>query len=113
MPGGIDISQLGPYLLANGPLGAIVLWLLFDRQKMADRLETAQLTYHDKLLKIVEEVTKAIGASTDAMRTNTTAQERTVESGRAIAEALRLLQATIGALEKDVEDLRRHDREGR
>ena len=56
---------------------------------------------------------KAISASTEAMRTNTAIQERAADSARAIAEALRLVQAAIVGLEKDVEEIQRREREGR
>lgn len=103
----MDIAGLSSFLLGNGPWGAVVLYLLWDRHQLIQRLDACQKAYTADLLRIVEEVTKAVSASTEAMRTNTSVQERGIESARAVAEAVKLMQAAIDGLEKDVERLDR------
>jgi ubiquinone biosynthesis protein UbiJ len=105
----VDISGLAPVLLNNGLAGAIILYLMWDRQKLTDRLDACQKSYTENLLRIVGEVTKAVVASTEATRTSTSASERATDALRQLAEAIKVLQASISGLEKDIERL---DREG-
>lgn len=103
----MDVSGLSTFLLSSGPWGAIVLYLLWDRHNLIGRLDKCQEAYKDDLIRIVEEVTKAVTASTEAMRTATHAQERMSTSQSAIAEGLKLVQLALGTLEKDVARLDR------
>ncbi|MFC5421940.1 hypothetical protein ACFPOB_20470 [Bosea eneae] len=103
----MDITGLSSFLLGNGPWGAVVLYLLWDRHQLIQRLDASQKSFTTDLLRIIEEVTKAVSASTEAMRSNTAVQERAADSARAVAEAVKLMQAAIDGLEKDVERLDR------
>jgi DNA integrity scanning protein DisA with diadenylate cyclase activity len=105
----VDISGLPVVLLNAGPWGAVVLWLLWDRHNLTQRLDACQKAYTADLLRIVGEVTKAVVASTEATRTSTAAQERATDAHRQLAEAIKVLQASITGLERDIERL---DREG-
>lgn len=103
----MEVTGLSAYLFTQGVLGAAVVWLLYDRQQITKRFDALQAAYLATLDKTVADVTKALTSSTDAMRANTSVQERGVDSGRAIAEAIKLMQVQLGSLEKDVERLDR------
>lgn len=103
----MDVSGLSAFLLSSGPWGAIVLYLLWDRYNLIVRLDKATASYTENLLGMIEEVTKAISASTESMRSNTSAQEKITDSSRTVAEAIKLTQLAIAALQKEVERLSR------
>jgi hypothetical protein len=103
----MDITALPAFLLNNGPWGAVVLYLLYDRHSLIARLDRCQDAYNANLVKIVEEVTEAVTSSTDAMRAATSAQVRLTDSQSVIGEGLKLVQLALSTLEKDVARLDR------
>lgn len=102
----MNLTGLSEFLLANGAWGAIVLYLLWDRQEGSKRLEACQRD----VMRMLEEVTKVVSSSTEAMRSNTLAQERATEAQRSTAEGVRALQAVIGTLDKAIERLETRER---
>lgn len=104
----MDISGLSAFLISSGPWGVVVLYLLWDRHALIQRIDKCHETYTADLLRIVGEVTKAVAASTAAMQTNVEVQSRAASSAQSIAEAVKILQLAIANLEKDIE---RMDRE--
>lgn len=106
----MDISGLSQFLLSLGPPGAIILYLIWERRDLQDRLHKCQEARMADLSSISAEMKVAFATSTEVLRVNTAVQERAAESAAKLGEAVRSFQVAIEHMEELVERLHREGR---
>jgi hypothetical protein len=103
----MDLTGVSTWLIAQGPIGVLALYLWWEKSKVATQLDKCREQHLADLVKIIGEMKAALVASTEAMRTNAMIQDRAADSARAIAEAVKHLQLSIDNLESDIERMDR------
>lgn len=88
----MDLAGLSQFLLASGPWGAVVLYLLWERRDLQDRLHKCQEGRMEDIRTISAEMKAAFATSTEVLRANNLIQDKAAASALQIAEALRLVQ---------------------
>jgi len=88
----LDLAGLSQFLLASGPWGAVVLYLLWERRDLQDRLHKCQEGRMEDIRTISAEMKAAFATSTEVLRANNLIQDKAAASALQIAEALRLVQ---------------------
>lgn len=106
----MDISGLSQFLLSLGPPGGIILYLLWERRDLQDRLHKCQEARMADLSSISAEMKAAFATSTEVLRANTAIQERAADSAAKLAEAVRSFQAAIEHMEEMIERMQREGR---
>lgn len=91
----MDLSGLSQFLLSLGPPGAIILYLLWERRDLQDRLNKCQEGRMEDIRTISAEMKAAFATSTEVLRANSMIQDKAAASALQIAEALRLLQSRL------------------
>lgn len=101
----MDLAGLSQFLLASGPWGAVVLYLLWERRDLQDRLHKCQEGRMDDIRTISAEMKAAFATSTEVLRANNLIQDKAAASALQIAEAMRLHVSRLEHVEEFIERL--------
>lgn len=97
------VPGLSEWLLAQGPAGAVIAYLIWKIRDVEERLQKCQEARMSDMTTVTGEVRAAFATSTEVLRANTEVQEKSTGSVSRFGEQLGGFQSSLDRMRDTIE----------